>query len=259
MSLPYTSRTNSGFEPAWFLHKLERDRSPGSELGQSVLMPLLESCLNVILPTPCVFCGKRGAPVCRLCGGAVTFQLRETSRDFLHGWTVTDYGDSEKLLLKAFKEHELTALSGYLGRLLAPALREIANGLLAPHPDQTVTLVPIPSSRANYVKRGFTPAKLLAAHANRLAGRPLVVRSLLRFSRVVDDQSKLNIEQRRANLAGSMTANRAPSGIRVLLFDDVVTTGATLLEAARALTEAGAEVLGFVTFSETLLKTHTKS
>lgn len=196
-------------------------------------------------------------------------RLRETSRDFLHGWSVADYGDSEKLLLKAFKEHELTALSGYLGRLLAPALREIAAGFLAADTAETanaagpsqprVTLVPMPSSRANYVKRGFTPAKLFAAHANRIASRPFVIRSLLRFSRVVDDQSKLNIEQRRANLAGSMTANRTLSGIRVLLFDDVVTTGATLLEAARALTEAGAEVLGFVTFSETLLKTHTKS
>lgn len=202
-------------------------------------------------------------------------RLRVTSRDFLHGWSVTDYGDSEKLLLKAFKEHELTALSGYLGRLLAPALREIATEFFASDTTETaspaptakaavlsqprVTLVPMPSSRANYVKRGFTPAKLLAAHANRLAGRPFVIRSLLRFSRVVDDQSKLNIEQRRVNLAGSMTATRTLSGIRVLLFDDVVTTGATLLEAARALTEAGAEVLGFVTFSETLLKTHTKS
>ena len=202
-------------------------------------------------------------------------RLRQTSRDFLHGWSVTDYGNSEKLLLKAFKEHELTALTGYLGCLFAPALREIATQFFATATTETespsetakadglsqprVTLVPMPSSRANYVKRGFTPAKLLAAQANRLAGRPFLVRSLLRFSRVVDDQSKLNIEQRRANLAGSMIANRTLIGIRVLLFDDVVTTGATLLEAARALAEAGAEVLGFVTFSETLLKTHTKS
>ena len=190
---------------------------------------------------------------------------RATSRDFLHGWAVADYDEAEKLLLKAFKEHELTALSDFLARLVAPALRRIAEGFTTNLTNakgasrNRIILVPMPSSKANYIKRGYTPAKLLATQANRVAGRPFVVRSLLRFNRVVEDQARLTTEQRRVNLVGSMSAKRPLSGIRVLLFDDVVTTGATLLEAARALTGAGAEVLGFVTFSETLLKTHTKS
>jgi orotate phosphoribosyltransferase len=51
-----------------------------------------------------------------------------------------------------------------------------------------------------------------------------------------------------------MTAGPGVKGRRVILVDDVVTTGATLLEAARAVTSAGGEVVGFLTFSETLLK-----
>lgn len=223
-------------------------------------MQLAESILNVLLPTPCVLCGKRGSPVCRGCRGTVEVSLRVTHRDQLQGWAITDYGDAERTLLKSFKEEELTSLTGFLGGLIAPALREVASQMGAFYlPHQPTFLVPMPSSRANYVKRGFIPAKLLAAKANRIAGKPFEVRSLLRFNRVVEDQAKLSGEQRITNLAGSMSARVQLPGARVLLFDDVVTTGATIQEAARALTEAGAEVIGFLVFSETLLKTHTKS
>ena len=86
----------------------------------------------------------------------------------------------------------------------------------------------------------------------------LRVKAALRFVKVVLDQSGLSIEQRKSNLSGSMQASRDVLGQRVILLDDVVTTGATLLEAARAIAAAGGEVVGFLTFSETILKTPAK-
>jgi predicted amidophosphoribosyltransferase len=80
-----------------------------------------------------------------------------------------------------------------------------------------------------------------------------VTKGVLSFAREASDQRNLGVRGRSANLANSMVAK--PLNRPVVLVDDVVTTGATLLEGRRALMQAGVEVLGFVTIAETLAKT----
>lgn len=76
----------------------------------------------------------------------------------------------------------------------------------------------------------------------------LRVAPVLSHSRTVRDQSHLNAQQRWNNLDGSMVVTGNPLGLgKVLVLDDLVTTGATLSEAARALRYAGIEVIGAVT------------
>ena len=160
-------------------------------------------------------------------------------------------------LVRAFKEDGLTSLAPRLAELVSMAYE----GLVAEAPTQLdgSLLVPVPSSRVNFLKRGYLPTLLLAKQLNRQLGRPMVVKSALRFIRAVEDQAGLSVEQRGANLSGSMTATSAVSGQRVILLDDVVTTGSTLAESARAVRQAGGEVAGFLTFSETILKSQAKS
>jgi len=69
--------------------------------------------------------------------------------------------------------------------------------------------------------------------------------------RKVRDQAALPAAERASNLEGSMAASRSVMGRDVLLVDDVVTTGSTLREAARALRTAGATVLGAATIATT--------
>lgn len=107
-------------------------------------------------------------------------------------------------------------------------------------------LVPVPSARAAVRRRGDDPALRLArAAANAVARHGVPARCLpvLAHRRRVADQAGLTAADRLANLRGALAARRDLPNARLIVVDDVVTTGATLAEAARALRLAGAEVL----------------
>ena len=103
-------------------------------------------------------------------------------------------------------------------------------------------LVPVPTTRRRLRERGFNQAQVLCALIAGTLGMPME-EALTRE----DDhtaQSRLGGRQRRRNLTGCMHADASVSGRRVLLVDDVYTTGATAAEAARALRSAGARSVG---------------
>ncbi|MEW2167659.1 ComF family protein [Streptomyces sp. NPDC007084] len=122
-------------------------------------------------------------------------------------------------------------------------------GELGPRPgtgDRPVLLVPVPSARRAVRARGHDPARriaLAAAGELRRTGTPARVLGVLRQRRTVADQSGLNSRERLANLAGALEvvgggARLLAEGGRVVLVDDLMTTGASLTEAARALRAA---------------------
>jgi predicted amidophosphoribosyltransferase len=108
------------------------------------------------------------------------------------------------------------------------------------------TLIPIPSRKSAVRKRGRQFIEEITQLVAASSG--LAIAAPLRHSRQVRDQSGLKFEERRNNLDGALVVKGKPAGLgRVLLVDDLVTTGATLNEAARALRYAGIEVIGAVT------------
>ena len=100
-------------------------------------------------------------------------------------------------------------------------------------------IVPVPTDPKRERRRGFNQSALLAEHIGRELGMQ-VERALVRRE-ARRPQTGLTGEERRKNLTGCMAVSKAVSGRRVLLVDDVVTTGATVQEAARALRAAGAK------------------
>jgi len=103
------------------------------------------------------------------------------------------------------------------------------------------TIVPLPRHVARVRAEGCDPVFELARRLARRTGTTLATRALRR-ARATPPQTGLSIAARRANVAGSFVAEpRALAGRRVLLLDDVATTGATLAEAARALRASGAK------------------
>ena len=110
-------------------------------------------------------------------------------------------------------------------------------------------LVPVPTTRRRLRQRGFNQAQLLAEHLGEIWGMP-VLPALSRKDEHTA-QMKLSAESRRRNLEGCMEADSAVRGLRVLLVDDVLTTGSTASEAARALLAAGAAKVGLATAAKT--------
>lgn len=156
------------------------------------------------------------------------------------------YTGAVRALLIAHKERAALALTRPLGQALAGVAQAFGPGPLV--------VCAVPSSRSAVRARGYDHAQRLArAAVGELGQRGVAVRAarLLAPAREVADQSGLTTAQRSQNLQGALRARSAPPS-RVVLVDDVVTTGATLAEATRALREGGHEVLGAAVLAATV-------
>jgi ComF family protein len=132
---------------------------------------------------------------------------------------------------------------GLLGLLGGLALHAYQAGLVRPDgfdPQGPDLVTAVPVHWGKLIFRGFNQSLELARLLAQAINRPLCPR-VLRKHRRTQAQSRLGFGQRQANLKGAFTAeSRLAEGKSVLVVDDVMTTGATLAEAARALRRAGA-------------------
>ena len=206
---------------------------------------MLADLLDLVLPRDCAGCGEPGRLLCPGCARALDrapFVHRPTpAPEGLPCLTATTaYDGVVRELLLAHKEHGRTGLAAPLALALARAAAVHGPG---------VVLVPVPSAPAAVRARGHDHARRVAVAAARRLGEPCA--ALLRQARPVGDQAGRTAADRTANLAGALVARRPLRGVDVLVVDDLVTTGATLAEAARALAAAGARVRGAAVVSAT--------
>jgi predicted amidophosphoribosyltransferase len=219
---------------------------------------------SLVLPTACAGCGDARGVLCEVClrsladGPARRVRPAPEPPGLPPVFAAAPYADQARAALLAHKERGVLPLAGPLGAALARSARAACAGR-RPAPGGALGLVPVPSARASVARRGHDPVRriaLAAAGRLRAAGVPARVCPALRLRRRVADQAGLPAGPRRANVAGALAARpgELPAGQPVLLVDDLVTTGASLAEAARAVRAAGGWVLGAAVVASPLIE-----
>jgi ComF family protein len=211
--------------------------------------PLCPACwpkLTFLAPPFCACCGlpfahDLGAGA--LCGGCAA-----RAPAFQRARAVFRYDDASRGLILAFKHGDRLDAVPAFARWLAGA----GAALLA----EADLVVPVPLHRRRLFQRRYNQAALLAQALARRGATPVATQLLLR-RRNTPSQGHLRASQRRRNVAGAFAV--APggaarlAGLRVLLVDDVFTTGATLEAAARPLLAAGARQVDCLTLARVVL------
>lgn len=202
-------------------------------------MKVWDALLNLLFPPKCPFCGRvLDAPaVCGDCDKSLPWTKEaESERKLAGGLRVAAplwYEDAAREGLLRLKFHGSAAAAAPLGEVVARCAAERFGGEF-----DTVTWVPV--SRKRLRKRGYDQSELLARAACRLWD----VKPVRLLVKPMDNPAQSGIHDaaaRRANVLGVYDAVGDAAGKRILLVDDICTTGATLAECARVLRDAGAD------------------
>ena len=216
-------------------------------------MGAFSSFLDILFPPRCVFCRrflKSGARV-QICGACMdslpyTSGGGEKTGEFFSVCVAPLYyeGDVRESLIR-FKFKDATGYAEEYGKLLADCIRENLAGRY-----DLISWVPL--SRQRLKERGYDQAMLLALAAA-LELDDVAVSTLEKTLDAEKQSTMGSPEKRRANISGAYRAAdpELVDGKRILLIDDIVTTGATLSECAKTLLAAGAKEVLCAAVAET--------
>ncbi|MDO8568047.1 MAG: ComF family protein [Dehalococcoidales bacterium] len=209
--------------------------------------------LDFLFPKWCVGCGRGGDFICRSCRQKLSPILPpvcpKCGRSQINGVVCPDcvrwqahvdgirspfkFDGVMRKAIHELKYRNLRALAGPLAGMLFDYLRA--------NPIPADVLVPVPLHRKRLRERGYNQSSLLASELGRLTGLALAEDCLARLHYALPQARTPGVIGRRANVAGAFSCRHdGLSGKKVILIDDVSTTGATFDACAAALKEAGA-------------------
>ena len=235
---------------------------------------LFAKLLDILLPPVCGVCDQPVSknatlcpdcfnklkfitkPHCHICGRPFDFdimgecictQCLAKRPKFLKARAAVQYDDGAKKILLPFKHGDRLDLAPLMLKLMRPAADELM--------PETDIIIPVPLHRWRLFKRKYNQAAILA---NRLAKayHKTCLPCGLKRTRATSSQGHLSPSERKQNVtnAFAVTKPSAVAGKRILLVDDVLTTGATANECTKVLLKAGATQVCLLTFASTVRK-----
>jgi predicted amidophosphoribosyltransferase len=223
-----------------------------------VLRESLLDAAAVLLPVRCAGCGEPDRGLCSSCRRQLAPDIVPRSVDGVPVWSALEYSGVPRRVILAYKESGRVDAAPALARALRVAIAEGQRADRTRSVRRADALLPvlIPSTAAARRARGFHPTGMILARARLLV--PPLWRGL-RLTRQTQDQAGLTSSGRAANRRGSMVASTRLRGRRCLIVDDIVTSGSTIAEAARAIASVGGHVVGAATVAATPRRADTAS
>lgn len=219
-------------------------------------MTVLDKLISIVAPHLCIVCRREGGLICLWCQNDAfpslptrCYRCHKQTEDnavcqscshlspLKHVWIRTDYNQLAKQLIQKYKFLHARAGAVDIAKLMAQDL---------PYFEDTI-VVPLPTATKRVRQRGFDHTKLLAQHLARILSvesSPLLIR--LGNSQQVGTKRTQRIKQ----VQGAFLATGKVFGKKILLVDDVTTTGASIEEAARMLKRAGACQIDAAVFAQ---------
>lgn len=194
------------------------------------------------------FCEVLGVPFAHEMGeGIVSPEAIAHPPAFARARAAVSYSGISRQLVQNLKYRDRGDVAPWMAAWMVRAGRELL--------DDADLIVPVPLHRWRFLARRFNQSAELARHVARLSGRRYSPDAVLR-SRGTRQQVGLGAKEREANVRGAFKVSTeglpAVAGRRVLVVDDVLTTGATVQAVARALKRAGAREVDVLTFARAI-------
>jgi ComF family protein len=234
-------------------------------MGQisKIIDAIFSPALDLLYPPVCLACEKNEADgpaqVCQICWDKLNAlaNAQFASEDATGSSTgsarrvisLASYDSPLETLIKRFKYDGFTALGASLTNLLLERRKAALSTLVAQGADY---LLPTPLYIVNYKTRGFNQAEIISDILSEGLGLPVAQDALAKVVKT-KNQSLLSHEERVENLIGAFAGNPDRlEGKRVILVDDVITTGATIHEVGETAEGVGATVIGAVSLASAL-------
>ncbi|WP_343926660.1 ComF family protein [Rhodoglobus aureus] len=207
----------------------------------------LRDAWAVLMPVECAGCQSHDRALCHECARSLVAEPTiHSTPQHVRVYAALRYEGPVRRVLLAFKNQHRTDQARPLSLAFLSALR-----MALDMPDAVgvdggpVQIVAVPTSKRAYRTRGYYPVSLVLRAAGIGHAR------VLRVAKETRSQKLLGAQQRAANVHGAFVATRWLGASRVIIADDVLTTGATIDEAARAISAAGGTVIAAVTIGFT--------
>ena len=232
---------------------------------KTLLQKTLNAATDLLFPPRCVHCSAGGSLFCKSCvedspllpdsatcrrcalpAPGDTCETCFTNPPALdRAMAVFAFDSAIRDAVTAFKYNDIRSLAPVLGTFMADRLPARAAQDLD-------FVVPVPMAPARLRSRGYNQSELLARTICAITGLQIGSDIVFRSSGLAPQARATSLEQRAENVKNAFTVNRDLSGLRILLIDDVMTTGSTLNSCAGALKQAGAAWAGALVLAREL-------